>query len=413
MPGSRALKLCFYSFTLAQIISILGDRLHQFSVVGMIGRINPGDPLELFQLGLFSYVPVLVFAPLFGGIIDRISKASLLVVVDAIRGVIVLFIPALFDAMGNLYAFYIPVFVLSLANLWFSPTKSAIVPEVFGEKHLLQINAILWGTGIVGTFAGFLLGGWLFDFHSWRLSFYSDGVSYLISVVFLLPLLWIARRGERPSPGGGDAPRETPPARTVGLLASVRDGLSLIRGNRPVTFGLAVQTSLFASLGILYVIGLARVQSVLPAGKTIYLSVIASSGTLGLLAGSGLGIVMRRRLSVSPMVACSTVLFALTWIGVARTESFVPIIVWAFIMGVSMSPIFILTETLLQVETPRQFRGRVFSAREVLTRFSFLVTISIATLATAFISKELIMTCVGVVLAVSGVLLLSRNFLKA
>jgi MFS family permease len=376
----------------------------------MIGRINPGDAVELYQLGLFSFLPVLVFAPLFGSLIDRSNKAVVLIVADLIRGGIVLLVPTLFYVMGNLYAFYIPVFLLSLANLWFAPAKSAVIPEIFGERYLLQINAWLWGLGIVGTLGGFLLGGWLIDFHSWEMSFYSDGVSYLISVVFLLPLLVAvrARRNERPKR------METEDGETVrSMIGSVREGLVLIRGNRPVAYGLATQTTLFGSLGILYVIGIAHIQSVFPPEKTIYLSIVASAATVGLLAGSALGAGLRRFLSVNPVIAQSTFLLALSCIGIARTDTLVPMIAWAIVMGLSISPLFIVTETLLQVSTPEAFRGRVFSSREVLTKASFLVMSTVATLATALVGKETIMISIGVVLAGLAVLLATKNFLKA
>jgi MFS family permease len=376
----------------------------------MIGRINPGDAVELYQLGLFSFLPVLVFAPLFGSLIDRSNKALVLIVVDLIRGGIVLLVPTLFYVMGNLYAFYLPVFLLSLANLWFAPAKSAIIPEIFGERYLLQVNAVLWGLGIVGTLGGFLLGGWLIDFHSWKMSFYSDGASYLISVVFLLPLLAMARarKSERPRQ------METRAGKGArGMIGSVREGLGLIRGNRPVAYGLITQTTLFGSLGILYVIGIAHIQSVFPPDKTIYLSIVASAATIGLLVGAALGAGLRRWLAVNPVVAQSTFLLALSWIGIARTDTLVPMTVWALVMGISVSPLFIVTETLLQVSTPEAFRGRVFSSREVLTKASFLVMSSVATLATAFVGKEIIMMCIGVVLAGLGVLLATKNFLKA
>ncbi|MDH3217624.1 MAG: MFS transporter, partial [Candidatus Krumholzibacteria bacterium] len=292
MPYSRLVKFCFYSFTVAQIISIFGDRLHQFSVVGMIGKIDPGSSVELFQLGLFSYLPILIFAPVFGTLIDRANKALVLVIVDLIRGVLVLLIPALYYVMGNLYAFYIPVFVLSLANLWFAPAKSAIIPEVFGTSHLLHVNALLWGLGIVGTLAGFVLGGWLFDFHSWQLSFYSDGASYLISVLFLLPLIAVASQRSRTAVGQRGTTKAPP--HTTGLVTSIRLGLELIRGKQPVAFSLVVQMLLFAVLGVLYVIGVARIQSVFPPDKTMYLSAVASAATIGLLVGSGVATLARR-----------------------------------------------------------------------------------------------------------------------
>ena len=197
------------------------------------------------------------------------------------------------------------------------------------------------------------------------------------------------------------------------MIGSVREGLVLIRGNRPVAYGLITQTTLFGGLGILYVIGIAHIQSVFPPDKTIYLSIVASAATVGLLVGAALGTALRRWLSVNPAIAQSTFLLAVSCIGIARTDTLVPMTVWAFVMGISVSPLFIVTETLLQVSTPEAFRGRVFSSREVLTKASFLVMSSVATLATTLVGKETIITGVGVVLAGLAVLLATKNFLKA
>jgi DHA3 family macrolide efflux protein-like MFS transporter len=168
---SKLLKFSFCAFALAQLISIFGDRLNQFSVVGMVGRLEPGSSVELLKLSLFMHVPILFFAPLFGALLDRWNRAVVLIVVDVVRGIIVAAIPSLFLLMGNLYAFYFPVLFLSLANLFFSPAKTAIIPELVPDNRLLQVNAILWVLGIVATIAGFILGGWLFDYRSWQWTF--------------------------------------------------------------------------------------------------------------------------------------------------------------------------------------------------------------------------------------------------
>ncbi len=261
---------------------------------------------------------------------------------------------------------------------------------------------------------GFLLGGWLFDFHSWEMSFYSDAASYLLSAVFLLPLIALWR-------GRSASPRQERPGRRrdlrwyAGLSAtasSIADGLVHIKGNRQVAYCLIVQTALFASLGVLYVIGIARIQSLFPPDKTLYLSAVASAGTLGLLAGAGLATWVRRRLSANRVIAHCTLMFAITWFGVAAAHELIVIMAWTFVMGLALSPIFVVTETLLQVHTPQPLRGRVFSNREVVTKTSFLVFSMAAALLAALISKAVIMVLLGVILAGIGIVLERKDFLK-
>ena len=377
----------------------------------MIGRVAPGSSVELFQFALFIHLPILLFAPLFGRLIDRADRAVVLVVVDVFRGLIVLVIPLFYHLTGSLYAFYVTAFFLSLANLLFAPAKSAAIPEYFGRLRLLRINAILWGLGIVGTIGGFAIGGWFFDYYTWELSFYSDATSYLVSVVFLLPLLWLPRK-RRPQPEAATAP-VIPPNRVVGgPSGSFREALSLIRSDKRVAYGMILQTCLMGVFGVLYVVGIARIQEVLPAGKTIYLSAVAVSGTIGLLVGSVLTEASHGRVGLGRLVSVSTVVLGLAMIGVSQSHTLAAFIAWTFLMGFFFSPIMVVSETLLQVHTPHGFTGRVFAAREVAVKIAFLATSLLATLSTVITDKWIIILVTGVLLAVIGVWVERKDYLR-
>jgi len=421
LPRTTTLKIAFAAFAVAQLVSIFGDRLHQFSVVGMIGRVAPGSAAELFQFALFSHLPILLFAPFLGSLVDRTNRVVVLVVVDAIRGVLVVFIPTLYHSMGSLYAFYIPVFFLSLANLLFAPAKSAVIAEFFEPLKLLRINAILWGLGIVGTIGGFVAGGWFFDYRSWETSFYSDAASYLVSVFFLLPLFLIPR-GRKGLPSSAGVEETSPPAPTaqltrrrsgiLGLTASFREGIEVIRADRRIAYSLIAQTSLLGVFGIVYAAGVARIQEVLPAGRTIYLSAIATSGTVGLLAGSGVATVTHGRVTFNRIISVSTLVLGIALAGVSQSHSLALFIAWTFLLGLAFSPIMVVTETLLQIHTPNAFRGRVFTAREAATKVSFLAMSFVATLSSSVVDKPVVILATGVVLAAVAVWVERRDYLK-
>jgi len=412
LPRRTTLRLAFTAFTVAQLISILGDRLHQFSVIGMIGRVAPGSAFELFQFALFIHLPILLFAPLFGRLIDRADRAIVLVVVDVFRGLIVVGIPFFYHLTGSLYAFYITAFFLSLANLLFAPAKSAAIPEFFGRLRLLRINAILWGLGIVGTIGGFVIGGWFFDYFTWELSFYSDAASYLVSVVFLLPLLWLPRKRRPPARDDAAAPAAAPRRAIGGPSGSFREALALIRSDKRVAYGMILQTCLMGVFGVLYVVGIARIQEVLPAGKAIYFSAVAVSGTVGLLLGSVVTEVSQERIGIGRLISASTVVLGLAMVGVSQSHTLAAFIAWTFVMGFFFSPIMVVSETLLQIHTPEGFRGRVFAAREVAVKIAFLATSFLATLCAVVVDKSVVILVTGVLLAVVSVWVERKNYLR-
>jgi len=404
---SKLLKFSFCTFAIAQLISIFGDRLNQFGVIGMVGKLEPGSSVELLKLSLFMYVPILFFAPLFGALLDRWNRAVVLIVVDAIRGVIVAAIPSLFLLMGNLYAFYLPVLLLSLANLLFSPAKTALIPELVSENRLLQANAVLWVVGIVATIAGFIMGGWLFDYRSWEWTFYADAGSYLLSAALLIPILLIPAAGRAYPATRGDAPKRGAEL-LYGIRSfvfSIKDGVVLIRRNKIIGLNLGAQTAIFAIGGILYVIGIAHLQEVFPPGQTIYLSIAGVAGTAGLLLGAAVASVFRRRLSYHRTIAVGALLMGVGIVGITRMRETYSLAIWCTLIGISVSPAIILTETLLQKHVPKEFRGRVFSSREALTKLAFVGFSVIATVADAFFTKGAILTALGLFLALLGVVL--------
>jgi protein-S-isoprenylcysteine O-methyltransferase Ste14 len=86
--------------------------------------------------------------------------------------------------------------------------------------------------------------------------------------------------------------------------------------------------------------------------------------------------------------------------------------IWAAVLGISISPVFIVTETLMQRASPRQFTGRVFAAREALIKAAFIAAAALATLVNTFVSKPAILVGLGLFLALLGVILERTQWLR-
>ena len=61
----------FFFLWLGQIISQLGDRLGQMSLIGMVYARTPGSTVEIFKLLTFTIIPVFLIGPLAGVYVDR------------------------------------------------------------------------------------------------------------------------------------------------------------------------------------------------------------------------------------------------------------------------------------------------------------------------------------------------------
>jgi MFS family permease len=349
------------------------------------------------------HLPMLLFAPLFGALLDRWNRSGVIMAVDVIRALLIVTIPSIFVWTDSIHSVYVPVVFISVADLLFSPARSALIPALTEPRRLLQVNAVFWGLGIVGTLLGFLLGGWFFDYLTWETSFYTNAVTYALAGLIMVPVIWMHREGRVKHGVSGARPTLVESVRLV--VRSIRDGMVLIREHRHVAVCLIAQTVLFALGGVMYVIGVARIQGLFPPGKTIYLSVMTTCLLTGLLVGSWIASFFRDRTTSQRTIAVASLLCGVSIVGIAATETITPLSVWAALLGLSISPVFILTETLLQKHIPDAFRGRVFSTREALIKVAFLTSSIVATAMSAFVAKATILIAVGLFLALLGVVL--------
>lgn len=395
-------------FGAVQLAALSADRLKQFSLVGMLGLLVPGSSVELLKLTLFSQVPILVLTPIAGALIDRWNKPVTILVVSLLRAVILLGVPAAFLRTNSIYAFYAAACLLSTFDLVFAPTRSALLPEIVPRERLLSANAVFWALGIGGTLAGFLVGGWLFDYHSWMASFYTNSLLYVAAAALMLPVVFAHRPPPRPARAAS--------APGVGQLRfftqSIGDAIALLRQSREIRASLVVQAGLFAVGGALSIIAVARVQEVAPPGKTLFLSQVGAAFIVGLIAGSAIVGLFRDRVLVDRTVSVGMLLCGVATTGLGRADALIPIGIWTALLGAAISPVFIVTETLMQNQSPRQFTGRVFAAREALIKAAYIATAVIATLVNAFISKTSILVGLGLFLALFGVILERTQWLK-
>src|SRR5712672_4011373 len=91
-------------FGSVQLVALLGDRLKQFTLVGMLGLLVPGSSFELLKLTLFSQVPILLFTPLAGSLIDRWNKPATIVGACVIRALLLLCVPFVYARTHSIYA---------------------------------------------------------------------------------------------------------------------------------------------------------------------------------------------------------------------------------------------------------------------------------------------------------------------
>lgn len=336
----------FRVFLASRLMSALG---HQMEVVaiGWLVYSMTESAFALGLIGLASFAPVFLMTIPAGHAADRFDRRliSILCYLAVALGSFGLIVAAIIGK-DALYAVYAIAALLGTARTFASPATQALMPSLIKTEALP--NAISWGTFAwqTASIVGPALGGALYIFGP-AVVFGSGMAMFLGSALCLAAL---KTRAER-------KPREPV------TLAVALAGFKFIRNN-PVIFG-AISLDLFAVL-------LGGAVAMLP----IYARDILQTGPwgLGLLRASvSVGAILmavllarfplQRRAGMRMLLAVGV--FGLATIGFALSTSLVISLIMLFIMGAADMVSVYVRQTLVQIETPDEMRGRVSAVSTV------------------------------------------------
>ncbi|HET8786605.1 MAG TPA: MFS transporter, partial [Candidatus Limnocylindrales bacterium] len=179
-----ALDSSFSALWTGQLVSALGDRIHQIALAYVVWDATD-SAFAVAAVFVFATLPNLVFGPIAGALVDRWDHREVMIVSDLLRAGIVMLIPI--AAVTNLALAYPLVFLVTTVSIFFRPAKVAILPRIVADEDLLPANSALWvgetfadviGYVIAGLFVG-LLGSQL------PLAFWVDAVTYVGSAVLI------------------------------------------------------------------------------------------------------------------------------------------------------------------------------------------------------------------------------------
>lgn len=385
----------FLALWIGQIISQFGDRLAQMALIGLYLKQTAGISLShsvpvMRNLFFFSTLPILLFSPLAGVYVDRWSRKKTLIAADLLRAGLILLIPLLAGYTDGMWSIYGVIFLVFSVTCFFSPAKSAIIPNLVKKRELLAANSLSNITRLIAMIGGVTAGGIIVAWTGTKMSFYLDSLSFLLSGLAILAI----RIKEDPPPEESKV--------GIGRVAKeLMAGLNFIRKKKRVKF---VATSLFILMGasgIGYLLVTVFVTKALNLG-TIGLSVLATFLGIGMLAGSLIyghfgEQIEREKVIVGGILVCGVCAVLL-----GGSKSLFLLSLGVSIIGFIASPIMIAAYTLTQELTPDRIRGRVFSALEVIINSSFLFFIWVAGVLGTWLPIQSIFYLTGVGLLVYG-----------
>lgn len=343
----------FRCFSISRLLGTMGGEAQAMGVAWQVYQLTH-SALALGYTGLALFLPGIFFVLPAGHLADRRDRRSVVLACYGVQTITNLLLLAItLRGGGALWQVYALLFVIGTARAFAGPSQSALVPGLVPKEHF--VNAVTWGASIfqVATAVGPMVAGILFTLPLARLlgpgaaRFSGAPVVYMLTFVCHAGFLFSFSR---------IAPQ--PAVEKKGFtMGTVLAGLRYVVSTR-LLLG-SISLDLFAVL-------LGGAVSLMPIfaadvlhGGARALGLLRAMPSLGALAMSlALSVWPLRRRAGRTMLLCvgcfgaATVVFGLSrvlWISCTAL----------FILGAADAISVVVRQSVLQLATPPEMRGRV------------------------------------------------------
>lgn len=335
----------FRLFFAGQFISLIGTWMQSVAVSWLVYRLT-GSAMALGAVGFVAHLPVFVLGLWGGSLADRRDKRQLLVVtqVAAMGQALAL---AVLTLTGEATVWYVGALaiLLGVVNAVDMPTRQAFVVEMVGKEDLhnaIALNSSMFNSARV---LGPALAGLLVAAVGEGMCFLINGVSYLAVIASLLLM--------RLPPPVARPPKEPMAAHIAAALRHAWGDRTM----RGILAGLCL-TSLFgASFMILLPV---MVDAVLGHGAQGLGFITAATGVGSVAAALTLAL-RRESRGLGRIRVLAGVGFGVALIAFGLSRNFWLSLAFASVLGFCLILFFAAANTLLQLRSPDDLRGRIMA----------------------------------------------------
>lgn len=170
----------------AGMINGIGDRFSQVALLALLLEITGSG----FAVGIalaIRVLPFLICGPLGGFLADRFSRKKILMITDLAR--IIFALSFIFvQNESDLWIIYLSSFVLGAGEAIYAPTRKSFISLMVKRENIIKVNGleqVMLGFVLIG---GSLSGGVISYFFGPTITFWLNGISFLIAALILLPI---------------------------------------------------------------------------------------------------------------------------------------------------------------------------------------------------------------------------------
>ncbi len=338
-------------------ISIAGSQMQFWTLLWHIRELTD-QPIAVSGIGLARFLPILAFALIGGLFADRYDRRKIMLTTQSVQALVALALGLLtLTGQIRLGWIYLLTAVQAVAISFDLPARQSIIPNLLPREDLPSAFSMTSIAADLGAIIGPALSGLAIAGMGLFSVYLINAASFLAVIAALLAIGPVAQQAARRATHNGLR------ARVGAGLLDIRAGWRFILG-QPVILGSMILdffATFFSSANTLLPF-IAR--DVLKVGVQQYgwLSAGQSIGAVG----AALVISQRARLRrQGPLLLGAVVVFGLATVLFGLSRSFWLTLAALILIGAADSVSTILRNTIRQIQTPDELRGRMISINQI------------------------------------------------
>jgi DHA3 family macrolide efflux protein-like MFS transporter len=175
----------YYTIITTQILSMIGSVMSSFAI-GIWVFAETGDTTPLLLVGVFKWLPFMLFGSVAGVLADRFNRKSLIIGADAAQAIPTLLLLISFSAgTFALWQLYLAALIQSLFGMVQSPAMQASITMLVPDEGRDRANAVMQIAGPSARMLAPVVAGFLYAFVSVEGILAIDLITFLIAVAVI------------------------------------------------------------------------------------------------------------------------------------------------------------------------------------------------------------------------------------
>ena len=328
-----------------QLVSTIGNSLTSVAASILVFR-QTGSALSVGLMLAATALPTLFVGPIAGVVVDRGNRKRIMIAADVTRAFLVVLIPILIPY--NIAWLYVIVVLASAVGQFYEPAHASVLPEIVSDEELTAANSFRAISSFGATALGFAAAGLIAAQYSIALAFYLDGLTFLLSALFI---------------GFVRIPALVAEGRTTAatVVANLREGLSFLYETPHLRSLMLVFIPVLFAFGLWNSLLLPFSVRALQASEFEF-GLQEAVTSIGFVVASFLMVRYSYRLREGQWIVIGLIGMGIVSALYSRVAAIPVAIALVMISGFMNAPTAISRNLIIQRNTTREVRGRVNSA---------------------------------------------------